>query len=214
MGDRFFVFDFDGVLANSLPIALEEYRRIIGVGFPAIPLPYGPPDLAHIFPGPLRTSLRRFGLDDAESRAFFDLHSAAMRERAQEVGLFGHVVETFLELPPARRAIVTSAYSDAVRSILRRFGYETHETEVQVFGRELQLPKSQKFRAIATTNGVALDRIIKIGDMVSDILYARDAGIGIWAVGWGYHPMRYLAAFGPNECVETHEALRAKIAGG
>ncbi len=42
MSDRFFVFDYDGVLADSLAVALEEYRRIGGELFPGVPLPNGP----------------------------------------------------------------------------------------------------------------------------------------------------------------------------
>ncbi len=169
----------------------------------------GPDDLVHIFPGPLRASLRRFGLDDVQSQRFFDLHSAAMRGRADDVHLFAPVADILLELPFNRRAIVTSAYSEAVRSVLKRCRFGS--VEVQVFGRELHLPKSEKFRRMAKDNDIALDAVVKIGDMVSDILYARDAGISMWAVGWGYHPLSYLAAFGPDECFETPSQLRARI---
>lgn len=213
MHDNFFAIDFDGVLANSLPIAIEEYRQIIVTEFPEVPIPYDQQDLAYLFPGPLRTSLRRFGLSDADSQRFFDLHSNAMRRRADEIELFEPVAEILSEIPIDNYAIVTSAYSDAVRSIIALSGHRELSQLVQILGRELSLRKSEKFRKIAQDNCIEIRNIVKVGDMVSDIIYARETGIAVWSVGWGYHPLSYLAAFDPDESIDSFSQLYDKMKG-
>ncbi len=213
MPRAFYAFDFDGVIADSLPIALEEYRRLISSDFQQLPLPESSEDLTKLFPGPLRTSLRRFGLNEQESKSFFDKHSAAMRERSAEVGIFSDVAELILRLPVDSFAIVTSAYGDAVRRIFADKARSALAENVQIVGRERSLPKDKKFKELAEVNKVELSRMIKIGDMASDILYARSAAVGVWAVGWGYHPISYLAVFDPDECFPSQHELCAKIEG-
>lgn len=204
-----FAFDFDGVLANSLPVALEEFERLIEMDFPDLPVPRSQTDMAQLFAGPLKTSLRRFGVPDEMSRQFFDKHSAAMRARAHEVILFESVVDQLNRLDLSEVAVVTSAYSDAVRTILNKAGYSKLSRQLTVFGRELSLPKSEKFRLFAENTNRDIKDVIKIGDMVSDILYAREAGVQIWSVGWGYHPGQYLSVFAPDRIIENQNQFSA-----
>jgi phosphoglycolate phosphatase-like HAD superfamily hydrolase len=208
---KLIAFDFDGVIADSMPVALEEYRAIIAAHFPSIPLPNTQEDLALIFPGPLKTSLRRFGLGDDGSKKFFDLHSNAMRSRSHDIRLFGEVAELVAGLATTSFAIVTSAYSSAVREILERNGYGRLAREVFVLGRELSMPKSAKFKLLAEEQGQSLADVVKVGDMVSDILYAREAPVTIWSVGWGYHPIEYLSAFAPDRAIPSQRELRDNI---
>lgn len=214
MPDTLYAFDFDGVLCDSLDVALDEYRRLSQAAFNAVPEPRSRHDLVTLFPGPLASSLRRFGLSEAECKHFFDLHSAAMRARECELALFPGV-ENILELVSSRRSvIVTSAYSDAVRRIFSRYGIKLPEAEGYILGRELRLPKSKKLALAAERAGVAIASTVKIGDMVSDILYAQAAGSQIWTVAWGYHPPCYLSAFAPNAIVESIEHLCGMIEEG
>lgn len=213
MRKRFLAIDFDGVIADSLPIALEEYQRLLSSEFPSVPVPRTVEDLAYVFSGPLRTSLRRFGIETADSTRFFDLHSSAMRARQEEVRLFCPVAEALLRLPQDRCAIVTSSYGDAVRSVLARHGFGTAARKLVVLGREMGLRKSEKITLLASRARIPVSQVVKVGDMVSDILYARYAGACAWAAGWGYHPFSYLQAFGPDECFRTQDEFTNKLQG-
>jgi phosphoglycolate phosphatase len=207
MADTLYAFDFDGVLCDSLNVALDEYRRLSQTEFKAIPEPHSRDDLVTLFPGPLASSLRRFGLSEAECKQFFDVHSAAMRERVLEIALFPDVERLVDLLASKRSVIVTSAYSDAVKHIFMRSGITLPFADEQIMGRDLRLPKSKKIALAAERAGVAMSSTIKIGDMVSDILYARAAGSKIWGVAWGYHPPCYLSAFAPDAIIDSIDDL-------
>jgi phosphoglycolate phosphatase len=202
---RHFVFDFDGVLSDSRTIACQEINRLSDHQFTSLPKVANQHDLAHLYCGPLKTSLRRFGLTDQESADFFDQHSAAMLRRADEVKPFDPVLRAIAELVPksATASIVTSAYSDAVRCILRKSQYFSPDLFFKIGGRELHQPKSKKIHALTSELQIPLNEVLHFGDMVSDILYSREVPVQFCAVGWGYHPAGYLCAFSPDHFVET-----------
>lgn len=199
------IFDFDGVLADSMSICCEEINRLRTTHFPSIPLAHTQADLAQIYCGPLKTSLRRFGLTDEQSQSFFDQHSAAMRRRIAEVRPFDEVAQLIKNLPHDRMAIVTSAYSEAVRACL------DIGSEIQILGREEKKAKSTKFNELITSRSVSRDQTLTVGDTVSDILYARDVSLPTCAVSWGYHPADYLSAFNPNHVAESPHDLQLLV---
>ncbi|WP_299742542.1 HAD hydrolase-like protein [uncultured Tateyamaria sp.] len=200
-------FDFDGVVADSAAVCADEINRL-RAHFPTIPEVHNQDDFAFIYPGPLRTSLRRFGLSDESVRDFFDRHSARMMSRARELKPFVPVAKTLADMDPARFTIVTSSYSATVRDVLSRSMPGVSVDEISILGRELKMKKSAKFQRIMTENNLRPAQLLKIGDMVSDVLYAADAGIDCAAVGWGYHPLRYLKAFDARHFVSSPNELR------
>lgn len=212
--ENYFALDFDGVLANSLPIAIEEFRAIIALHFESIPAPQNQNDISHLFSGPLSTSLRRFGVSDEGSKKFFDLHSEAMMRRASEISLFPGAIDLLKNIPIEKYVIVTSAYSDAVRQILSNSECAEIASKCHVMGRELKMKKSSKLIEVSRKIGVDIANVIKIGDMVSDILYAKEAGAKSWAVGWGYHPIDYLAVFNPDRTFLSFDQLRDEMTKG
>src|ERR1039457_3617436 len=114
------ILDFDGVLSDSLAVACEELNAISDRFYPVIPKAKSAEDMARVYCGPLQTSLRRFGLSDAEATDFFDRHSTAMQARASAIKPFDDVVRVVAELSWQKCSIVTSSYSNAVLDILAR----------------------------------------------------------------------------------------------
>ncbi|MEJ8560020.1 HAD hydrolase-like protein [Yoonia sp. GPGPB17] len=200
-------FDFDGVVADSAAVCADEINRL-RAHFPTIPEVHSQDDFAFIYPGPLRTSLRRFGLSDKGVSDFFDRHSARMMSRARELKPFVPVAKILGEMDPTRFTIVTSSYSATVRDVLSRSIPGGSVDDISILGRELKMKKSAKFQRIMTENNLRPAQLLKIGDMVSDVLYAADAGIDCAAVGWGYHPLRYLKAFDARHFVSSPNDLR------
>jgi phosphoglycolate phosphatase-like HAD superfamily hydrolase len=203
-----FIFDFDGVLSDSLSVALQEVNRLAKAAYPMLPPVRGQEDMVKLFSGPLRSSLQRFGLSKKESEDFFDAHSSAMRQRAGEIKPIDEVLLAVKEVAFGKCSIVTSAYSSAVLSVLRRSRHYKDGMFCPIKGRELYQRKSDKFRAILAEKGLSSSEVLSFGDMVSDLLYSREAGIPFCAVGWGYHPLRYLSAFNPDFSVESPKELR------
>ena len=69
------LFDFDGVLSDSLEICIQEINRLRAT-FPTLPVIETQWDMATIYSVGLRDSLQRLGLSDSEAIHFFDLHGA------------------------------------------------------------------------------------------------------------------------------------------
>ncbi len=202
------ILDFDGVLSDSLAVACEELNAISTQFYPVIPRAESAEDMARVYCGPLQTSLRRFGLSDVETKDFFDRHSAAMQARASAVKPFDEVVRVVAELPRQTCSIVTSSYSKAVREILAKSPSYEEGMFRFIRGRELKQPKSKKITDILDTIGIPSERALHVGDTVSDLIYSRTVPIPFCAVGWGYHPLPYLRAFGPDFAVASATEFR------
>jgi phosphoglycolate phosphatase-like HAD superfamily hydrolase len=193
-----YIFDFDGVLSDSMVVACEEINRLRAERFPQLPHVSNQWDLAMLYCGPLKTSLKRFGLSGDESKAFFDLHSRAMERRADEIRPFDCVVEFAAKHLSGRCTIVTSSYSSAVRTVLNKSPWFSEDIFSDILGRELALPKADKFEMVLDSVGVRRKDVLHLGDTVSDLLYSKEVHLPFCAAGWGYHPLKYLSAFGPD----------------
>ena len=209
---KYLAFDFDGVLADSRDLAIDNINKISRDHFPELPIVSSQEDLTYFFSGPLKTSLNRFGLSERQIKIFFDLHSKLMLSNSSKIKVFNKAVECFARIPPERKAIVTSAYSTAVKKILSSHIPKVEIDKFPIYGRELNLKKSKKFELISAKENLNKKNILKIGDMVSDILYAREYGIPVGVTAWGYHPPSYLSVFQPdyifNNQVELEEFLK------
>ncbi len=155
-------------------------------------------DMAMLYCGPLKTSLRRFGLTDSQIDNFFDVHSDAMRSRAEEILPFDDVLLVLSECEAGSCSIVTSSYSSAVQTILQKSCHLNESIFYKVLGRELKQSKAKKCQTILEELCLMPSSVLHFGDMVSDLLYSREVGIPFCAVGWGYHPIQYLNAFNPD----------------
>jgi phosphoglycolate phosphatase-like HAD superfamily hydrolase len=202
------ISDFDGVLADSLEPAMREFNRIRRDEFPQLPEVSGRDDMTIVYGGSLRTALRPW-LTEAESRRFFDLHSAAMAKLHATVAVFDGVGELLSALGPGQISIVTSAYSDAVRSVLSRAPGFDPACISQIAGRELRQSKTKKITDILHDLGIEAAEAVCIGDLESDVIYCRNVPIDIIGVGYGYHPAEHLANLrhGPTYLVNTVKEL-------
>lgn len=203
-----FILDFDGVISDSRLIATEEINRLRHEAYPMLPEVDGQDGLARLFWGPLKTSLHRFGLSNKDTECFFDAHSYAMHQRAFELFPFDNIVKVLQEQACGKCSIVTSAYSDAVYLILRKSPYYTDELFVEVIGREVRQPKTDKINLLIAKHQLNRSKILHFGDMVSDLFYSREAHIPFCGVGWGYHPIDYIQGFNPDFSVTSPEEFQ------
>lgn len=202
------IFDFDGVIADSFTIAKEELNKLITQQYPAIPHIDSRDDLTIVFSTILSQSLSRFGLTESQSKDFFNRHSAAMHDRAHEISPFKDALEAINSYLRGRCSIVTSAYSDAVQTILKKSGAYLDITFTHILGRELKRTKTEKIHDLLQTLGITAQQALYIGDLASDILYCKKVPIDILTVGYGYHPGWYLQSFSPDYHVKTPSELR------
>lgn len=192
------IFDADGVLLDSLAHACKAFNNIADANFPELPKVETKEDMAHVYPGPLSSSLRRFGLNKARIKQFFELHTAAMREIAEEVTPFDTVIDGIRKFGRGRSAIVSSAFNETILTTLGKSTFYEPGMFTHIRGREPGKDKAEKIKEVLADLGVGPNDAIYVGDTVSDILYCKSVPIKVAAVGYGYHPVNYLAAFDPD----------------
>lgn len=198
---RHIIFDFDGVLCDSLPHAILAANSIREEHFEELPPVETKEDMAYLYRGALSTCLHRW-ISGSDARRFFDLHSAAMSSIRGELGTYPGIGSLFDALPPGSASIVTSAYSDSVKDILSGDGIDMSSIYT-VAGRELGQPKSTKIRNILDELSLDKKDVVYVGDLQSDILYCRDVPVDIISVGYGYHTGEYLRELSPHFYVDS-----------
>jgi len=205
------LFDFDGVLCDSLQQAMTAFNDIAAREFPAVPRVHGRNDMTVVYAGSLKTCLHPW-LSEHDAKRFFDLHSARMMELAGDLKVFDGVGALLNSLGPRGCSIVTSAYSDAVLRVLRQDPHFSGHTIFRIAGRELRQSKTQKILDTLANLHVRPEDAIYVGDLESDILYCKDVPIDIIAVGYGYHPSSYLLTKKPTYFAESLADLQALLA--
>jgi N-acetyl-D-muramate 6-phosphate phosphatase len=203
------VFDFDGVLCDSLAVAIAEFNDIRERSFPALPRIRGRDDMVKVYGGSLRTSLSKW-LDTTEHRRFFELHSAAMAARAAELAPFQGVEEMLAALPTNSASIITSAYSAAVTAVLGTAG-KLPPSIFTIVGRETGQTKTEKLGDLTRRLGVGPADCLYVGDLESDVLYCQAVPVDILVVTYGYHPRWHLEKTGAVGLVDSVTELRSFI---
>jgi len=201
---KLLLLDFDGVLSDSMQVCMEEINKISHTTYPQIPHVLSQEDMTTVYSVELRHSLYRFGLDDTQTKHFFDLHSRAMSLRALEVEPFYQVVRS-LSACLIPKIVITSSYSEAVHKVLGKCKEYHPEYLMGVFGREMRKTKTEKINHALSLVGSKKDDALYVGDLASDILYCKDVPVDIACVGYGYHPSAYLQLFKPDFLFETQD---------
>ncbi len=179
---RLIVFDFDGTLADSFPLFLENVGKVI----------------------------ERFGLRAFDERALDQLRALSAREIMDRIGLpawkvplmvremrrllaanaertrlFPGVTEMLRRLEECGYvlAIVSSNAEPNIRKVL---GPENAK-RIRVYACGASLfGKASKFRRVLKQTGVRPAEALTIGDEIRDLEAANEAGIDFGAVSWGY----------------------------
>ncbi len=203
---RHVFFDFDGVICDSLRLAIEVFNHVRTAHFPTLPKVLTRGDMTIVYAGSLRTCLHQW-LSPSDARRFFDLHSDAMATRAVELLTFPGIGNLLNELDDRTASIVTSAYSKAIRSIISASSSFDPAHLFAISGRELRQKKSDKILQILDELRLDAAQALYVGDLESDIMYCREIQMDIVAVGYGYHPAEYLADKGADYLVGSVEGL-------
>lgn len=209
MGDivkKLILFDFDGVLADTRELAIQQVELLRkNKVFERLPSVEDVGHFGELYQGRLREALLRFGLDSDESRAFFDSHAALMRSLGDKVEMFNYIPELLQQLPPNSYAIITSAETALVKSVLERNNIQTEN--VTILGHELRVSKAEKVRSLLSHKCLTKKDVIYVGDMESDVLYMDEIDVECIAVSYGYHPYNILLNTNATKILQSPEEL-------
>lgn len=159
----------------------------------------------------------RWGVTEAEARQAQRLSEAEaafsqhyLRRCGTRSRLYPHVPEVLQALRQAavKLAIVTNKESRYVQPLLAAHGMSSWFDRV-VCGDTFPLkkPNPQGVAACLAELGVAPDRALFVGDSSIDVATARQAGVAVWAVPYGYNLGEPIAASRPDRVVADMAAL-------
>ncbi len=208
MTNFLFLFDFDGVLVDSLDLYHEMVTRCLErIGTPIVK---SKEDYLALFDGNFYESMAAAGVDLAR-------YAEAAREIIPKLD-FG-AMKPYDGLIPVLAAlakdnilaVVSSNGYRTISTMLDQFGFAPYFREI--FGADFQLSKKEKIAHALEKYGIPGKRAFYIGDTAGDIGEARAAGVRSVAVTWGWHSRERLAAVHPDFLVDTPEGLLAVAAG-
>ena len=200
------IFDFDGVLADTLDDLLlfgQEACNKLGVKHLVTQ-----DDLSNLELMSFATYGRACGVPEHLVDEFVEICLNLIAEKAFPPAIFSGLAEVVRSLSLHHRiAVVTTNSSQNVNAFLVRHGLEGHVSAV--YGVDTPGSKAQKIV-------LARDRLLEnksqepvfmVGDSLSDVMAAQEASVTGIAVTWGHQSLEVLLRGNPDYVVSSPDDL-------
>jgi phosphoglycolate phosphatase len=189
-----FLFDFDGTVADTLEIS-HSILNDLASEFRFRPLPRG--ELEGVRALGTRDFIRHLGISAWRVPKIARRGLLLMQERIAEVNPIPGMPETLAELHRRghRIGILTSNSETNVLAFLARHRlpyFHFVRTSSKLFG------KGREMRRILRSENISPSRALYVGDETRDIEAAKESGLRMAAVSWGYNTAGTLAALAPE----------------
>lgn len=201
------IFDYDGVLIDSLDDALSAGREFCH-------------SVSH------DRSLTRDTIKALENMTYYELARSVGFQDEQVERFAAYVFEQFQAIGPSMAffpeiesllhricskniAIVSGNTRDVISAKLTAHGLGKEIT--CIYGALEHGNKAEKIRNACDHFGIDAGRACMVGDSVSDIRYAKQAGVQSVAVTWGWHSPAKLEKENPDYIVNSVQELAGLI---
>jgi len=193
------IFDFDGVMADTRQFMLQTAAEICAqLGYPCTPTHADQEALEAMSFDNLG---RQLGIPEAKIPEFTRLTLVAFNTHPEPMPAFNGIDQVIPRLADRfRLGLVTGNGAGVVRKYLAHYGLGEYFEVVL----SLEDPGSrvEKIQRILAALGNGRGQAYMIGDAVSDIQAARQAGISSVAVAWGHQSLAKLRQAGPDIIIE------------
>lgn len=196
------IFDFDGVLADTVDFFAREASFIIKkLGYNFI---NSREDLFALFKDNIAVSLIEHGVTPVHMCAIWEhIQEAAKKE---EIKLCPGVLEMLDALAPnCEMAIVSSNSSNTIRGVLTRFGIINRFRSIS--GGEDEFEKVDRIKKCLASACADPDFTFYVGDTLGDVDEAHQAGVNAVAAAWGWHPAEFLSTASPDLIIKKPQEL-------
>jgi phosphoglycolate phosphatase len=204
------IFDFDGVLADTLDDMLHYARQVCEqLGVACQPTRKDLDALDHMS---FDEFGRQLGVPERKISEFTRRNLQLFSSPQRPPRIFDGLRQVVAQLAQTHKlGIVTGNISEAVWNFLRVYGLAQH---VQiVLDADAEGTRAEKIARAAASLGQAGSRVYVIGDAVSDVRAARQAGALSVAVTWGHQSRAKLEGAAPDYVVGSPEELLQLFAG-
>ncbi|MDZ4165980.1 MAG: HAD family hydrolase [Smithellaceae bacterium] len=199
---KLLLFDFDGVLVDSLEIYAKSMIATLEImGKPIIK---NREDYLALFEENLYAALERRGLDLGE----FFTASSRILEEIDYLALqpFFPLIPVLKKLQEEHSLLVISSNStEVIRNTLTRHDFA--DCFRDILGADRGLGKKEKIEQVMARENMPRERTYYIGDTTGDIREAKQAGVRTVAAAWGWHGRERLAAAGPDYLLDCPQEL-------
>ncbi len=190
--EKIVVSDFDGVIGNSLEVAVKLTKKIVAL--------IDPSEQVTSFHDYYRLLSKKSTLPqitETDSATLRDLYRLLIRYEYQQIALFDEVLNLYRQLkqPPI---IVSSSNASLVLRVLQ----EHHALFASIHGYE----KGHK-REILRSMKESFD-LYYITDTFRDVKICKDLGIPAIATCWGYDTKKLIQEYHPDFFAEDFAALK------
>lgn len=202
------IFDFDGVLADTRAFMLATAGEVCSqLGYPCTPQPA---DLEALDPMSFDNLGRHLGIPQELVPEFTRRNLQAFGSPPEPMPLFAGWEQVIPRLATScRLGLVTGNSAGAVRSFLHH--YQLAQYFAMILTLEDPGERADKVRRITLALDGKSDRTYLVGDAVSDIRAARQAGIRSVAVSWGHQSLDKLQRAGPDRVIHTPQDLLSLV---
>ena len=199
---KFFLFDFDGVIVDSLDVyekTVTDCLDVIGQ-----PLTRGREEFLELFDGNFYESLVEKGVDlDRFMNASVEILAKINYADMRPFPAVGPVLRELKKNHPM--VVISSNDTPTIQEALGLYGLDGIFDDV--LGSDFMLSKKDKILHIIDKYHVEKHDIYYIGDTTGDIREGREAGVKTVGVTWGWHTKDKMLAAAPDYLFDKPEDL-------
>ena len=195
---KLILFDFDGVIVDSMQINLDINNHVFNRGIHI-------DEYRKMFLGNVYAIIDRDHKEIA-NHEIQEKYADEYQKRVLEIAPIAQIDE-MLELTARNRPafIVTSSREKDVELYLKKHDLLQYFNEIH--GKETHRSKVYKFKKILADGKYRAEETVFITDTVGDIVEADEVGIDSVAVTWGFHPENWIKDSPHHTMVNTIEEL-------
>lgn len=200
---KLILFDFDGTVADTLEVS-HGILNDLAVEFRFRPLPREELEMARAMG--TREFIRHLGISNWRVPRIAKRGLQLLHERIESVNPIAGMPEVLSELHGRghRIGILTSNSENNVSAFLSRHNlpyFHFIRTSSKLFGKGRQMKKILKEEKVPPSHA------LYVGDETRDIEAAKETGLRMAAVAWGYNSASTLGAMDPDHLIHTPSEL-------
>lgn len=203
---KYVVFDFDGTLADSLPLVLSIAEEMLGITLSKT-------EIEHYRNLTAMQVLKLAKIPLWKVPSLLVKGRPMMSHRLAEVELFPGLELVLRELTERGHSLYVVSSNSA--GIINRF-LDQHKIGsyfTSVYGNVGLFSKAQAIKKVMKREGFTRDDAVYIGDEVRDIEAAKKVGMPIISVTWGYNGEKILKSYNPDHLVKVPKDILKVIHG-
>ncbi|MEK6825330.1 MAG: HAD-IA family hydrolase [Nanoarchaeota archaeon] len=191
------IFDFDGVIADSLPAVEKAARKaMIRLKYP-FPVISRDDSLWNIITRKMKLNIfQRLRLIKAIKKEVVPF--------IRDISVFAGMRELLIELQKKYKVIILSSNSmETISTLLSKYKFP----QIEIVSDTSLFKKDKKLKRLLKKKGLSTEEAVYIGDEVRDVEACKRANIEIFAVNWGYNSEKALRKAGATHIIRKPEEI-------